>query len=133
MGMVGGRSRLGLTQLCQQVIDAVGDARLGTCHPGTWPWIFECRRSSLAKTGSTCGVGVRWRNEPTFSLPTHFVGGRGVTTHFHMHFHTGGLPDQRSYGRSGAELGLEGAVRGYLEGLGGGSFSAGVESDSHGP
>ena len=40
-----------------------------------------------------------------------------------MHFHTGGLPDQRSYGRSGAELGLEGAVRGYLEGLGGGWFS----------
>lgn len=132
MGMVGGRSSLGLTQLCQQVSDAVGDATLGTCHLGIWPWIFECRRSSLAKTGSTCRVGVRWRNEPTPSLPTHFVGW-GVITHLHMHFHTGGLPDQRSYGRSGAELELEGAVRGYLEGVGRGWFSAGVESDSHGP
>lgn len=68
---------------------------------------------------------------PTLLVVTNFVG--GVITHLHVHFRIGGLPGQRSYGRSGAELGLEGAVTGYLEGLGRGWFSAGVESDSHGP
>lgn len=87
-GTGGGNNRSGLTQLCQQASDAVGDAGLGTRHRGTWPWSFECRRSSRAKTGSTCGVGVGVGNEPTFPF-THTLcwgGGAGVTAPLHMHF-----------------------------------------------
>lgn len=67
-GRRGGSDPLLLTQLREQVSDAIGDAGLGTCHRwDTTVVLLECRKSSLVKTGSTCEGGKG--NEPTLSAP----------------------------------------------------------------
>lgn len=111
-GTGGGSSHRRLAQLCHQVSDALGGSRLGT-----WPWRFECRRSSRAKTGSTCR-GWGWGNEPILSaIAPYVLVGSGSPSESPTSL-ARVLEIRGSEGRSGVELGLGGAVRGHLEGTG---------------